>query len=246
MGGDFNTTVIHDDAPENIGRWASGHNASSAPFLHFLTAHRGYIPATFQQRQWREIYTWQRGNTRTLIDWFVIPLVWKSYHINAEVTTRWDMNSDHKSIKITIPSQKQAKKKRWTPPKARSIAEQGLFGEHLEAALQQTTPTNMLEFDEMITKAAQAMPQRSKKKDYSDAIKDLMDKRAALPRHADSTARRAATNEIRKAINTMNKDKTRAAVLDAFTMGSNWTNICARRGIGKKEQPPQIRETAFS
>ena len=92
----------------------------------------------------------------------------------------------------------------------------------------------MLEFDQLITKAAQAMPQRAKKKEYSDAIKDLMDKRATLPRHADSTARRTATNEIRKAINTMNKDKTRAAILDAFTMGSNWTNICRKTGIGKK------------
>ena len=47
-----------------------------------------------------------------------------------------------------------------------------------------------------------------------------MDERATLPRHADPTARRKATNEIRKAINRMNKEKIRAAILDAFKMGT--------------------------
>ena len=124
----MHASIKADNAPNLIGRWASNKvGASSEGLINFMLEHQMAALSTFQQTQWRERYTWQRGNTRTLIDWFVVPLVWRSYHINAEGTTRWGMSSDHKAIKITIPGQKQVKKTIWTPPKSRSIAEQGLF-----------------------------------------------------------------------------------------------------------------------
>jgi hypothetical protein len=40
----------------------------------------------------------------------------------------------------------------------------------------------------------------------------------------------------------MNKDNTRAAMLEAFAIfGTSWANICMKRGLGKKEQPPHIK-----
>ncbi len=74
------------------------------------------------------------------------------------------MNSDHKSIRITIPAQKQGQKKRWAPPRSWKIETQGLCGERKDTALQQRRPINMLGLDQMITNVALAMPHRRGKK----------------------------------------------------------------------------------
>jgi hypothetical protein len=71
--------------------------------------------------------------------------------------------------------------------------EQERFGECLENTLQNSRPTDMLEFGHVITVVAQVTPQRQKKREYTEA-NELMDRRATIPRRADPTARRAATN----------------------------------------------------
>ena len=74
IGGDMNTSIKTENAPGLIGRWASNKvSANSEAMVNFMMEHQMAALNTFQQTQWRRRYTWSRGLSKTMIDFFWAP-----------------------------------------------------------------------------------------------------------------------------------------------------------------------------
>ena len=67
---------------------------------------------TFQQTQWRERFTWSRGTSRTMIDFFLVP----KDMLKGKLGPRdgkgiWNMQSDHRVIQMKIPGNEERKRR---------------------------------------------------------------------------------------------------------------------------------------
>ena len=74
IGGDMTASIKEEGAPGLIGKWASNKvSANSEAMVNFMLEHQMAALNTFQQTQWRRRYTWSRGLSRTMIDFFLGP-----------------------------------------------------------------------------------------------------------------------------------------------------------------------------
>ena len=74
IGGDWNASIRHNNAPNLIGKCAShkeGENSDS--LVNFMLEQKMAAMNTFQQAQWRSRYTWSRGASKSMIDFFLVP-----------------------------------------------------------------------------------------------------------------------------------------------------------------------------
>ena len=70
----MNASIKAENAPGLIGKWASNKiGANSEGLVNFMMEHHMAAVHTFQQTQWRKRYTWSRGLSRTMIDFFLGP-----------------------------------------------------------------------------------------------------------------------------------------------------------------------------
>ncbi len=78
---------------------------------------------TFQQTGWRNRYTWSRGHSRTMIDFFLcLEHMLKWHYESKHRCAKWNMQSDHRTIQLRLPETSGGKKKqRWTPPRKREV-----------------------------------------------------------------------------------------------------------------------------
>ena len=127
----MNTSLKSDNAPGLIGNWASNKvSANSEALVNFMLEHQMAALNTFQQTQWRRRYTWARGLSRTMIDFFLGPEhMIRDHYGPREKEGLWSMQSDHRVIQMTLLGDQAQKKRNWTPPRKREIDNPGEFGE---------------------------------------------------------------------------------------------------------------------
>ena len=74
----MNASIKEVNAPGLIGKWASiKTGTNSEGLVNFMMEHQMAALNTFQQTQWRKRYTWSRGTTQTMIDFFLGPVQMK-------------------------------------------------------------------------------------------------------------------------------------------------------------------------
>ena len=119
IGGDMNTSIKAEDAPSLIGKWASNKvSTNSESLIGFMMEHKLAALNTFQQTQWRRRYTWSRGLSKTMIDFFLGPEhMIRDHYGPRDKKVVWNMQSDHRVIQMTLLGDEVKKKKSWTPPR---------------------------------------------------------------------------------------------------------------------------------
>ena len=119
IGGGMNTSIKTENAPGLIGKWASNKvSANSEAMVNFMMEHQMAALNTFQQTQWRSRYTWSRGLSRTMIDFFLgLEHMIRDHYGPRDKKVVWNMQSDHRVIQMTLLGDQAKKKKSWTPPR---------------------------------------------------------------------------------------------------------------------------------
>ena len=70
----MNASIREVNAPGLIGKWASNKTGTNSEGLvSFMMEHQMVALNTLQQTQWRKRYTWARGTSQTMIDFFLGP-----------------------------------------------------------------------------------------------------------------------------------------------------------------------------
>ena len=119
IGGGWNASIQQHDAPGLIGRWASAKaSTNSEHMINFMLEQHYATANTFNKAGWRNRYTWSRGQSRTMIDFFLCPMhVLKWHYESKHRCGNWNMQSDHRTIHFRLPETTHQKKKRRTPQK---------------------------------------------------------------------------------------------------------------------------------
>ena len=100
----MNASIKAENAPGLIGKRASNRvSANSEGLVNFMMEHQMAALNTFQQTQWRRRYTWSRGLSRTMIDFFLGPEhMIREHYGPKDNKVPWNMQSDHKVIQMTL------------------------------------------------------------------------------------------------------------------------------------------------
>ena len=70
--------------------------------IHFMLEQKYAAANTFNKAGWRNRYTWSRGQSRTIIDFFLCPMHIQKCHYESEHRCgKWNMHSDHRTIHFT-------------------------------------------------------------------------------------------------------------------------------------------------
>ena len=229
--GDMNASIMHKYAPINLtGDWASNRaSENSGSLICFMIEQNLAAISTFQQTQWRDRYTWSRGASRTMIDFFLVPEILRKWKIGARNrSTMWNMQSDHRAIQFSLPPEgNEKKKKRWTPPTKKDIDIPSEFGDRIREGLEQNPPVDIKDLDKRFAEVAESMPKKAPRpRVYQDPrIQELIRQRAELPRSPDGRPRFRITTEIRKLIRHESRRKKDEAVKEAFAKHCNWAKI---------------------
>ena len=130
----MNASIKAEDAPGLIGKWASNNTGSNSEGLvNFMMEHQMAALNTFQQTQWRKRYTWARGASKTMIDFFLGPEQMTRGHLGGkDHKVPWNVQSDHRVVQMTLTGDKNRKGTRLTPPKKGQINNPREFGETFE------------------------------------------------------------------------------------------------------------------
>ncbi len=84
--------------------------------IHFMLEQKYAAANTFNKAGWRNRYTWSRGQSRTIIDFFLCPMHIQKCHYGSEHRCgKWNMHSDHRTIHFRLPEATQPKKERRAP-----------------------------------------------------------------------------------------------------------------------------------
>ncbi len=75
-----------------------------------------------------------KGQSKSVIVFFLCPEHMLKWHDEAKCrSAKWNMQSDHRTIQLTMPEAENGKKKkRWTSPRKRELNDPGDFGEKVE------------------------------------------------------------------------------------------------------------------
>jgi exonuclease III len=119
IGGDMNASIKEGNAPGLVGKWASNKmGTNSEGLINFMMEHEMAALNTFQQTQWRKRYTWSRGTTQTMIDFFLGPVQMRREALGGkDRQVAWNMNSDHRVIQMTLAGNQHKKNKDGRRPK---------------------------------------------------------------------------------------------------------------------------------
>ena len=92
------------NAPGLIGKWASTKvSANAEAMINYMMEHQMAALNTFQQAQWRRRYTWSRGLSKTMIDFFLGPEhMIRDHYGPRDKKVVWNMQSDHRVIQMTL------------------------------------------------------------------------------------------------------------------------------------------------
>ena len=107
----MNASIKEVNAPGLIGKWASNKTGTNSEGLvNFMMEHQMAALNTFQQTQWRKSYTWSRGTTQTMIDFFLGPVQMKRETCGGkDRKVAWNMQSDHRVIQMTLAGDQHRK-----------------------------------------------------------------------------------------------------------------------------------------
>ena len=136
---------------------------------------------TFKQTQWRNRYTWSRGASRSMIDFFLCSeymLRWQ--HTAKGGSLSWNMQSDHRAIRLTLPHVTNIRDKKDGPHLRKgNWPSRAIFGNLAEAAIKANPPNTIARLDEMFSEVAKNMPKATpRKKPLQDPrIKRLISER---------------------------------------------------------------------
>ena len=238
----MNAHIKQSSAPGLVGKWASNkEGVHVGDLVAFMSEQRMAAINTFKQTQWRNRYTWSMGPRKSMIDFFLCPeYMMRWQHTAKGGSSSWNMQSDHRAIKLTLPHIDDIRDKgRWTTPKKRELANPSDFGTLAAAAIQARAPTTIKELDHMFAEIAKAMPKRTtgKKHTQDPRIRELVLERKQLPRSPDGRPRFKITVEIRKLIR-RDSQKREAAINDAFSKHTTWTKIAQEWRINRTEATP--------
>ena len=119
IGGGWNAGIQQQDAPGLIGKWASSKTSTNSEnMINFMLEQKLAAANTFKKIGWRNRYTWSRGQSKTMIDFFLFPMHMLHWHYESEHRCgKWNMHSDHRTIHLRLPETTQPKKKGRTPKK---------------------------------------------------------------------------------------------------------------------------------
>ena len=109
------------------------------------------------------------------------------------------MQSDHRTIQLTLPETSNGKtKKRWTPPRRREVNDPVDIGERAEHSLKEAWLGDLSILDTRFAEIDKGMPKKTPWKRISQdpRIKELIQKRMSLPRSPDGRQRFQITTEI--------------------------------------------------
>ncbi len=178
--------------------------------INFMFEQKCAATNTFNKAGWRTRYTWSRGRSRTMIDFFLCPMhILKCHYESEHRCGKWNMHSDHRTIHLRLPEATQPKKERRAPGRKREVRDPREFGERAEGAVNNTGPSDMHSLDAWFAEIASTMKEKIPRRRIAQdpRIKELIMRRIALPRSHDGRARKELTQEIRKIIRTDTRNK---------------------------------------
>ena len=104
-GGHRNASIQQHDAPR--AHWKMGKRKSEHQLGKYdkVMLEQKYAAAnTFRQTGWRNRYTWSRGQSKTMIDFFLCPMHMLHWHYESRHRCgKWNMHSDHRTVHFRLP-----------------------------------------------------------------------------------------------------------------------------------------------
>ncbi len=177
IGGDWNVSIQQHNAPGLIGKWASTkESTNSENMINFMLEQKLAAANTFRQTGWRNRYTWSRGQSRTMIDFFLCPMHMLKWHFESKHRCgKWNMQSDHRTIHFRLPVTTHQKRKDGHHRK-REVRDPREFGDGAEGTVNGTEPSNMHSLDTCFAEIASTMKEKTPRRRVAQdpRIKELI------------------------------------------------------------------------
>ncbi len=210
--------------------------------INFLLEQKYAAANTFNKAGWRNRYTWSRGQSRTMIDFFLCPMRMlngtTSQSIGAANGTCKSTTEQYTSDYLKQPI---TKRKDGHHQEKREVRDPREFGERAEGTVNNTEPSNMHSLDKWFAEIASTMKEKTPRRRIAKdpRIKELIMRRIALPRSHDGRARKELTQEIRKQSSERTQEtRKKEAVKEAFARHTNWAKTANEMRINRPFAAP--------
>ena len=229
VGGDWNAQIRREAAPEAVGSWAC--KTTDAPgrrLGRFLQQHDLYLPTSWCQTQWRNRYTWSRGNSRSLLDWIALSTDGTKLHPRPLRDSVCDLGSDHRAVGVELtlpPHYLQIKRKDGHCQEQKAPLAPADFGVALQRLIQRSEPKDWEEVQDACNEALEGMEKAQHHRVPVGKAKELVEQRNSMPRSADPRPRRKIGLDIKRAILRQARAVQTSKIREALEKGSSWRTV---------------------